>query len=138
MSSSTSSQKWLELGIKAVVAATALVPILRSALYSSYGLGSIIRPYPSTSGSFELVFMTSEQDCIATVPLDYATANEWAVDTRKIQSLAKHHRAYAAEINTSKLGMSTRGSLTRQQVVTQIANALREIGVKVIPDVNAC
>ncbi|MCO4320966.1 hypothetical protein [Aliidiomarina quisquiliarum] len=138
MSSSTSSsQKWLELGMKVVVAAITFVPILRSAMHTPNFMGSIIRPYPSKSGSFTLVFMTSEQSSIANVPLDHATANESFVDKHKIQSLARHHRAYAVEIHADKLDVLTRGPCTRQQVIIQIADSLREIGVKIIPNMNA-
>ena len=72
------------------------------------------------------------------IELEYGLANSYFVDKDKIQSLARYYRAYAVAIHSNDELHQTQGPLSRQQVINQIADALREIDVKIIPDVRAC
>ena len=134
------SQKWLVLGVKALITVAALIPSIRSSMQAkaSEQQRHQASPFKPITGSFGLVFMGRANDAIATVQLDYAVASQYFVDKQKIQSLARYYRAYAVAIHCDDLELFGHGPFSRQHIMTTIADALREIGVNVVPDMNAC
>ncbi|TRW48356.1 hypothetical protein FM042_09250 [Aliidiomarina halalkaliphila] len=136
----TSSQKWIILGVKALITAIALIPAIRNSTRATPGTiqEGDSTPFKPITGAFSLVFLGYEKDTIATVQLDYATASHYFVNKQKIQSLARYYRAYAVAIHCDEEQSSFHGVLTRQQVLNIIAEAMREIGVNIVPDMNVC
>lgn len=134
------TQKWIVIGIKAAVAALALIPALRKPQRNDLlrGPKQTESPFRSMPSQFSLVFMTSNDRANVGIELEYGLANSYFVDKDKIQSLARYYRAYAVAIHCNDELHQTQGPLSRQQVINQIADALREIDVKIIPDVRAC